>query len=100
MALSAKECITRMMKICKENEGVGRCPTDKEGNDCPLWRFHCGIPEAEDEVNEILKIITEQKEEDTEGICPKCKANLKKVSGVNIIEYCPCCGEKIGIKTR
>ena len=100
MALSARECIIRMMKICKDNEEVGRCPTDKDGGVCPLWRFHCGIPENENEVNELLKIITEYKKEDTEGFCPKCKANLKKVSGVNIIKYCPCCGEKIRIKTQ
>lgn len=57
------------------------------------------IPENKNEVSEMLKIITDYKE-DTEGFCPKCKANLKKVSGVNIIKYCPCCGEKIRIKTQ
>ena len=99
MALSAKACITRMMKICKDNEEAGRCPKDEDGRTCPLWRFHCGIPETENEINEMLKIITEYKE-DTEGFCPKCKADLKKVSGVNVIKYCPCCGEKIRIKTQ
>lgn len=99
MALSARATIIRMMKICKENEEAERCPKDKDGKDCPLWKFHCGIPEAENEISEMLKIITEYKEE-TEGICQKCKADLKKVSGANIIKYCPYCGEKIRIKTQ
>ena len=99
MALSAKACITRMMEICKANVKAGSCPKNEEGEICPLWRFHCGIPENKNEVSEMLKIITDYKE-DTEGFCPKCKANLKKVSGVNIIKYCPCCGEKIRIKTQ
>ena len=96
--MTVKMFVVRMIELCKAEEEAGRCPRDSEGNQCPLYRFHCGIPEEKSEIDEMLKTITDYKKH-TEGICPKCKANLKKVTGVHIIKYCPICGEKMRFKT-
>ena len=54
--VTVKMFVVRMIELCKAEEEAGRCPRDSEGNQCPLYRFHCGIPEEKSEIDLVCAV--------------------------------------------